>query len=356
MRVLTRLDRYIGRSVLYSTLLVITILLTLFLFLQLIDELRDYGKGNFGLYQLMRYVVLSVPQRFYELFPSAVLIGTIIGMSWLALGSELTAMRAAGISLARIVGAAMKIGVVSILFGILIGEVVVPISDTAAERGRAEALQIGLHREKTGLWLRDQASFVNVGEVLPDLTLLNVNIYRFDAKERLRTQTFASRARYKESAWRLEDVNKSWIDATGVRTQHASDATWKSTVTPDVVKVFAVQPQSLSTADLYDYIEHLRRNRQDTRRYDLAFWQKLLLPVGTAVMVLLAVPAVFGQARSGGMGQRVFLGIVLGLGFGLLNKGSGNLALTYDLPPLIAASLPIVLFLLLALYLLRRVA
>jgi lipopolysaccharide export system permease protein len=127
-------------------------------------------------------------------------------------------------------------------------------------------------------------------------------------------------------------------------------------VTPDVVRVFAVRPDSLSTLDLYHYIQHLRRNHQDTARYQLAFWNKVLLPVATGVMILLAVPFVFGQMRSGGMGQKVFVGIMIGLVFNALNRGLGYMGLLYGLPTFLAAVLPVAIFLLLALYLLRRVA
>lgn len=356
MTLFSRFDRYIGRHVLVAMLLVFAILLALLIFLELINALRTYGQGSFGLYEVIRYVALTLPRQIYELFPIAVLLGTMLGLSWLALGSELTAMRAAGISLARIAVSAMKAGFLLVVFCIVIGETVVPISDTAAQRGKAEALQWGLYRERTGLWLRDATSFVNIGEILPDLTLLNVNIYRFDRAERLRTQTYARRARFEPPVWRLEDVNESRINDTGVRTHRAQTAIWQADVTPEVVRIFAVRPESLSSIDLYEYIQHLRRNHQETDRYELAFWRKLCLPVSTAVMVLLAVPAVFGQARSGGMGHRVFLGLVLGLTFDILNRGFGYLSLLYGLSPLMSVLAPIVLFLLLALYLLRRVA
>ncbi len=356
MSLISLLDRYIGRSILYSTLLVFAILLGLFTFVLFIDELGDVGKGEFDLYALIKYVILSLPSRIYELFPAIALLGVILGLTSLALGSELTAMRAAGVSLLRIIGSVMKIGLVFIIGGVLIGETVVPVSDAWAERGRAEALQVGLHREATGLWLRDGADFVNIGEVLPDLTLLNVNIYRFEPRARLRTHTSADQAHFEDNIWRLANVNKSTIGEDAIRRSQSKDELWQSVVTPDVERVFAVRPASLSTLDLYHYIQHLRRNHQDTARYQLAFWNKALLPAATAVMILLAVPFVFGQIRSGGMGQKVFVGIMIGLVFNALNRGFGYMGLLYGLPTFLAAVLPVAIFLLLALYLLRRVA
>lgn len=354
MALLSRLDRYLGRSVLRSTLLVFAVLLALLVFVAFIDEFKDYGKGHFGLAALMSYVILSIPRRTYEIFPAAVLIGTMMGLSLLALGSELTALRAAGVSLGRIIVAAMKTGVMFVAAGVMIGEVVVPWSDTAAQQLRSQALQIALHREASGLWLRDASSFINVGEVLPDLTLLNVNIYRFDEAGRLQSQTFAERARYQEPDWQLENVAQSVVEGDEVHTRSAAAGAWRSVVTPDVVRLFAVSPVSLSAAQLYGYIQHLRRNRQETGRYELALWHKLFVPAATAVMVLLAVPAAFAQVRGGGMGQKVFLGLLLALVFSILNRGFGHVAVLYGLPPALAAALPVGTFLALALYLIRR--
>ncbi len=287
----------------------------------------------------------------------------MVGLAWLAAGSELTAMRAAGVSLARIVGAVMKIGLVLILFAVFMGEAVVPVSETQAQRGRAEALEIGLHRERAGLWLRDGADFVNIGEVLPDQSLLRVNIYRFDGRAQLRTHISADRARFEkpgadgsEPAWRLQAVRLSWIDEDGIHTRVTDDDLWRSAVTPEVVDVFAVKPEALSTWHLFRYIKHLRRNHQETGRYELAFWNKLLLPAATAVMVLLAAPFSMQHMRGGGTGRKVFVGIMLGLAFIVLSQVVGHVSLLSGLPPFIAALLPIAVFLAVAVALLRRVA
>jgi len=351
----TILDRLIARHVLYSMLLVLGIFLALTAFFVMVEGLSDYGKAGFGLFELVKYVVLKQPRQIYELFPIVALIGTIMGLSTLALNSELIAMRAAGVSVARIVMATMKIGLVFTLVAALAGEFVVPTSENLAQLGRAKALAKGLQKQSSGIWLRSGTSFVSIGEVLPDLSLLRVNIYDFSGYSHLRAQTFASRAFFSGDRWHLEDVQQSLIvGQEAVQSRHALTDDWQSQLSPDVVSVFMVQPEGLSIQQLRYYIQHLQQNNQDTRNYRLVFWQKLFLPLATLTMMLLATPFVFRPNRAGGVSQRVFTGVMLGLAFVVANQSFGYFGLLYGIPPVVGALAPTLSFFILALYLLRR--
>lgn len=354
---LTLLDRLIARHVLYGMLLVLNVLVALAVFFILIDGLKDYGKAGFGALALLKYVILKQPGQVYDLSPIAALIGTIMGLSTLALNSELTAMRAAGVSVARIVGAVMKIGLVFAVAILLVGEYVVPVSENLAQTGRAKALAQALEQKSSGIWLRSGTSFVNIGEVLPDLSLLRVNVYDFDSHSHLRSQIYARHAWYDGDKWRLEDVNQSrLIGNEAVQIRRADKDEWRSAMTPDVVSLFAVDPDGLSIQQLYYYIGHLESNNQDTRNFKLVFWQKIYMPLATLVMMLLAAPFVFRQLRSGGMSQRVFIGIMLGLTFIIVDQSFGYFGVLFALPPVAAALTPIVMFFFLALFLLYRAA
>ena len=352
----TILDRYIGRSMLIGTALVLGVFTALFIFIVFVDVLPDYGKGHFGLYELARYVVLAQPRKLYEIFPVTVLIGTLLGLSTLALNSELVAIRAAGVSKVRIFVATMKTGLFMAIAAVLVGEYVVPVAETQAETGRAQALEIGFQQGRTGLWLRDGASFVNIGEVLPDLSLLHVRIFDVTRSFELRRQIYAARAVHVDDRWRLEQVRHSRIEPDRVETLSEQAAAWNPAITPSDVAVFTTSPQALSITQLYAYIQHLRNNNQDVGRYVLAFWQKCLMPLATALMILLAVPFVFRPARSGGMAQRVFTGVALGMLFIVVDRSLGYLALIYGVPPFVAAIVPLLAFLGVALALMRRAA
>lgn len=350
------LDRHIGRTVLYSTLLVMAVLLALFTLFEFVDKLDELGQGDFGLFQAMKYLVLTLPRKVYELFPMAALLGTILGLSSLAMDSELIAMRAGGVSLLRIVGSVAKIGGVFVLAAVIVGEIGAPAAERAAQRSRAEAMNIGIQQENASVWLKDGLAFINIGEVLPDLSVLRVYVYQFDAQDQLRLQTYAESARYENGRWHLSDISQSLIGEESVSIRKQQEEQWTSSIDPEVLAVFAVKPEMLSAWNLYRYVRHLSRNGQETERYELALWYKIIAPLTTGVMVILAIPFVFMTIRSGGMGFRLFGGIMLGLGFFVLNRAFGFASLLYNLPPFLGALVPTLLFFGLALYLLRRVA
>jgi lipopolysaccharide export system permease protein len=350
------LDRYIARSIFTNTLLVFTVLTALFTFVKFVDVLGDIGKANFGMYQAVRYVLLSLPRQAYEIFPMTALLGATLGLSAMAVDSELVAMRAAGVSLARIVGSVIKIGLMYVTFIVILGEVVAPVTEDVGERGRAAALQTGVRQQKdSGLWLRDGPAFVHLGEVLPDLSVLRVTIYQFDDARRLRLETSASKGIYANNVWQLQDVRQSLLEDNRIRVRRLKTDDWASVLAPDMLKVFAVRPEGLSLWRLYLYIQHLEQNKQDTGRYELAFWNKLMSPFAVVVMMVLAVPFVFSQMRSSGVGVRLMIGIFLGLTFYVISRGFGYFGLLYGLPPAIGAIAPTLLFLAVATVMLRRV-
>jgi len=350
------LDWYIGRTIITYTLLVIGVLVGLFSFVAFIDELTDLGVGNYTLYQVIRYTVLTIPQRVHELLPMAALLGTILGLSSLAQLSELVVMRAAGISLLRIVAAVMKAAGVFVLANVILSELITPWTETVAQRGRAEALQESVDQQTDyGLWMRDQGTFINVGEVLPDLTLLDVRVFEFDETRHIRSVVHAKEGIFDKDTWRLSRVRQSLFTPDRVTSRVTEQANWKSTLAPDILQVFLVRPEQLSLLRLDRYIDHLEDNRQETSRYKLAYWQKIVAPFAVAVMVILAIPFVFGQMRSGSFGRNLFVGIMLGLGFFLANKGFGYVVLVYGIPAILGAVLPTLAFLLAALILVRQV-
>jgi lipopolysaccharide export system permease protein len=204
--------------------------------------------------------------------------------------------------------------------------------------------------------MRDTQTYVNVGEVLPDLTLLRVKVFEFDPNKRLRSMVTADDGLFQDDYWLINNVKQTLIDPAGqTETLHTPSAKWQSRVTPQILSVFLIKPEQLSFWQLSRYIRHLSTNQQKTDRFELAFWGKLMLPLSTAVMVVLAIPFVFVNIRSGGLGRSLFTGIMLGLGFYAANKGFGYVVLANGLSPFLGATLPVIGFLFFAMVMMRRV-
>ncbi|MFT5259483.1 MAG: lipopolysaccharide export system permease protein [Saprospiraceae bacterium] len=351
------LERYLGRIILNQTMLVLLVLLGLFLFVNFLDQLSSIGVGRYGLFDAIKFVVMTAPKTIYELFPMAALLGTILGLSILANDSELIVMRSSGISIMQITRAVLKTGGIFVVIAMLIGEVVSPWTEATASRDRAEALQENIQQQTNfGLWMRDATTYVNVGEVLPDLRLLRVKVFEFDENKKLRSLVSAKQGHFDEGDWVIEKVTQTVIGLDGrAKPQYLHNAVWHTEVTPQILNAFLIQPDQLSIWQLKDYISHLKENSQRTASYELAFWNKLVLPLSTAVMVILAIPFVFANLRMGNLGRSLFSGIMLGLGFYAANKGFGYVVLAYGLSPLMGATAPVILALIIAVFFLRRV-
>ncbi len=352
------LDLYIGKILLSHILVTIVVLLGLFTFVSFLDELGDLDRGSYGVFQILQHVILEIPNILYLMFPMAALIGSILGLSVLARDSELIVMRAAGVSIMRIVGSVLKVGGVLALVALIMGELVAPYTETKALQIKAESIQNNIRQESDfGIWLRDENTYVNIGEVLPDLTLLEVKIFEFDGNNFLRFLSRAERGEYQNNGarWVLKGLQRTQIDETRSAADQIGEAYWSTSVSPDILNIFLVKPEQLSIWQLNRYISHLQANRQDTTNYELTFWSKLVTPLATAVMLIMAVPFVFQQVRSGGLGRSLFSGIMIGLGFFILNKAFSYFVPLFAIPPFLGAILPTALVCVASIIMIRRI-
>lgn len=350
------LDNYIARTIIGGTLMVLLVLGALLAFVDFVSELDDVGKGQYSTLEAGLFVLLSLPKRLYELFPTAVLIGSLLSLGTLAGNSELTVMRAAGISIMRIGISVIKAGFILLLFVALIGELVVPMSERHAQSLRAEYLQenITLGGEG-GFWARDGQRILYVSHVYPGMNLGEVSVYEFSRDNKLARVTNAGSARLVGDVWQLEKVSQTEFVNGMVKSRKMDSEIWTSLLNPDLFNVVSVKPDNMSAIDLYHYSNYLRNNELESSHYDLAFWIKIFTPVSSLVMLLIALPFVFGSQRTGGAGNRLLVGLLLGIGFYLLNRTMNHLGQVYHIYPFISASAPVFLVAMASLYALRRV-
>jgi lipopolysaccharide export system permease protein len=341
------LRRYLGREIYGATLFVFAAFLALFAFFDLINELGDLGRGGYRLQHVLLFVALSVPTHIYELFPIAVLIGCLYALSHLASNSEYTVMRGSGFSTSLAGATLLRIGIPFVLLTFLFGELVTPASERAARQLKLHATSSVVAQEfRTGFWVRDENRFVNVREILPDTTLNGVRMFEFDSQSRLVSISDARRGEFAgRGTWMLRDITRTRFGASGATLERLPEMEWKSVLTPDILSVLFVLPERMSVVDLYQYVRHLSENRQQTERYEIAMWKKVIYPFAALVMMALALPFAYIHVRSGGLGVKVFAGIMLGIFFHMLNSLFSHIGLLQNWSPVYSAVLPSALFL-----------
>ena len=349
------LDAYVARHVVAGTLLALAVLVALVAVLAFVDDLGSVGRGRYGIGAAIEYLALTLPRHAFLLFPLAAVIGALIGLGTLAASSEISVIRAAGVSVGRLAVSASRGALPLVAAAVLVGEVVAPYCERLAQARRSAALDQSAVRGK-GLWIRDGRSFINVVRAAPGGDRIEgMFIYELDAEGRLRTATHAESAQYLDGAWTLESVRRSDVSARGVTTRSTAATTWRTRFRPDLVEIVSARPQSLSGLGLVRYIRYLEDNRLDTAVYELALWTKAAYPLATGVMIFLAVPLVLGRLGGTGVGQRILAGCLIAATFHVVNEVSGKVGIVYGLNPLLCAFAPTLAFLAAGVWLLRRV-
>jgi len=328
--------------------------LSLDLIFAFIAELED-TENNYQTVEALLYVLLTLPRRIYDYLPLGAFMGCLIGLGSMASSSELTVIRAAGVSIKRIVWSAMKPALIVVMLGIVIGEYVAPPAERMAQSKKAVAQGAGENvASASGIWHREGDTFMHLNAVQPNGVLYGVSLFEFDSDRWLVSASFAKRGIYLGDHWRLEDVTTTRLsDSETSREVHRS-LRWESGLSPEVLSVLIVDPEDLPISGLYTYSRYLGEQGLNAANYWLAFWKKVLMPLGTAVMVMVAISFIFGPLRSVTMGFRVFTGLIVGLLFKYMQDLLGPMSVVFGFNPVIAILLPIAVNAMVGIILMRR--
>jgi len=349
------LDLYIARVIISSSGLCLLILTGLSGIIKWVDQLRVVGRGAYTMVDAGIYVLFLVPRDIEMFFPMAVLLGALIGMGMLASNSELVVMQASGMSRLQITQSAMKTAIPLMIMIMILGEWGAPIAERSAKELQATKISGGsLIKSHSGVWAKDGDLFVNIGEVQDINNLNNISLYKFNDQQELTQVTHAKSAVFNDNAWQLSSVDNTSVKKDRVIRDHLDSDVWQSSLTPDKLSVVSVKPESLSISGLIDYLDYLKINQQDPSRYELALWRKIMQPVTVAVMMLVALSFVFGPLRTVTMGARVLLGVVAGFSFYISNQIFGPMSIVYDVPAVVGAIAPSILFTGIAFYYIRK--
>ncbi len=380
------LQRYFAVTIGQAVGFVLVAFLGLSAFMDLIAELPAVGKQGYTIEHVFLYVLLRVPGHVYEVMPVAVLIGTIYTMAQFASSSEFTIMRASSMSTARAAGMLFRIGLVLVAITFVFGELIAPRTAPASERLRMVARGTTVSDQfRSGMWTKDTVHadgltgavtgtrFFNVRELRSDRELVDVKVYEFDTRFRMRSLITAKRATFiGNGSWRLEDVTENVFSntralpepgqapqdqASGTYGQETSVVTTRklptlqlvSEITPKLLSVSSNDPDRMSANELALYTRHLSENRQENERFKIAFWKKLFDPLAIFVMMAMALPFGYLHTRSGGVSLKIFIGIMIGVAFMLVNTLFSHIGMLSSMPAVVTAIAPSILFLGLAL-------
>jgi lipopolysaccharide export system permease protein len=334
--------------------------LSLFFFIDFVDELQDVGKGSYAIVHALLSCVLEMPGHFYELFPITVLIGTIFALARMAQNSEFTILRTGGLGPGRALGLLALLAAGFAALNFVVGDYIAPWSERETVSLKA-GLQGGRELGRNGAWLKDRRLSaadggelnvsVNVRRTTPEGVLEGVRIFEFDAASRLVTSVAARTARVGGGFWLLDDASVThWpLDAAmPVQQEHAAQLRWPSALDAGVVAAAVLPVSTMSTLELWRYSRHLEAQEQAAQRHSIQFWKKALYPFACLVMVALALPFAYLQARRGSVSFKVFGGILLGISFVLLNNVAGHLGVLRDWTPWVVASVPSLTYLLMS--------
>ncbi len=353
---MTVLTRYIVRELLKGSFIAVLLLLTLFDLFTFSDELDDIGKGSYGLTEVFSFIALTSPTVFYELMPAAALLGSLFVLGAMGNHHELTAMRAAGLSIFGIIKAVMLAGAILVSVAILVGEFIAPKAEQHAQllRAAAQNRQVMISG-RYGLWLREGKQFINVRKLEDDGTLAEVSLYDINAQGQLQRSQYAKRAVFLgEQHWRLEALKQTDISRQQMQASTAQTQNWTSSIEPNLLKLVVVNPDNLSLMDLSTYIDFLKDNQQKSHKYEMAFWGRIVNPLVVFVMLLVSAPFVIGVKRGISAGARILIGVVIGMGFNILDITVGHIGLIYNLNAPLMAFMPSVTVLILAVLAIRR--
>ena len=336
-----QLNRYIATTVGAAIALVLTVILGLDVIAAMIDELGEM-RGNYGFAQVAAFVLISIPGNLYEYLPFAALVGCLAGLGALANNSELVVMRAAGVSTRTIVWMVMRPTLVVLLLGIMVSEYVAPHTESIAKSQRATALRKTENVvSRGGLWHREGNAFMHFNVVQPNGILYGVTVYTFDDQRRLKRTLYAERAIYQQDYWLLEDLSESRLLGDRIETEKLASRPWKSTLSPDLLNILVLDPMDLSIQGLWYYSRYLDGQGLNSGTYRLAFWKKVLQPISTITLVLVAISFIFGPLREVTMGFRIFTGVLVGIVFRTAQDMLAPASLVYGFEPIYASLLPI---------------
>ncbi len=350
------LDRYLIRAVLGGAFVVMAVLITLGALFLFSNQQDDIGVGSYSALDAFWFVVLNIPQQVYELRPIGVPIGSLIGLGSLARGSELTVMRAAGLSVWRVAGSVAMAGTLLIVIAVLCGEFLAPpLQAMAKQQKLLSKFSTITFAGRAGPWVRDGDRLINVSQQSGTGEFAGMLIFELGKDHELKSVSSASTAKVRpDGGWLLSNYESTRFGGEVIESEKQASREFHSAIGGDFLALTVSQPRQLQTHVLWGLIRHLRENSLDSSEQEFAFWSRIARTSAILFAALLAVPFVFGSLRAAGAGARTLLGVLIGVAFFFIQRMLESGAVVFDVSPIVLAWFPTTLLAAASLILIAR--
>ena len=346
-------ERYIRKTLLSFTLVVLVIWLGVYSFFNFLSEMNSIGQVNYTSLEAFRYIALQIPEVAYKHASPVILLGCVLGMGHLATTNQLIVLRVSGMSIFRLTMLTIKTALIFLIAVIAIGEIFAPIASEEAERGRSKALDIAIaSQSQEGFWIRDGENFINVQKNIDGKLFSGVTIFEVNSSNKIATVLTSEQATFDGKALDMNNTeiisiaDKKKINNISIKQRSSYNMT--VLFDQDLIDSLKKEPEELTTWNIIKQIQFLSDNKLRSGIFEVELYKRLINPITLVTMILLAMLFIFGSTRDVTLGRKIFFGVAVGLSFELLSRISGAMALSFDFNPVISAVLPTIVVMLIA--------
>ncbi len=348
------ITRYVMGYVLNATLMTLLLILSLDFIASIVDQSEDLSE-KYTLYHSLVIALLELPGEIHGYLPATMLIGSLVGLGMLSSTNEITVMRSAGMSKIHLFGISCIPVVIIALAGLLIIEYVVPACHSKLAQIEVQVKGWSASTPtRSSLWSREGNDFIYIRAFRPDTSIAGLTMFRFDKERKMSSFLHADSATYDDSHWALEKVKLVNLADERTESKQLDSYLWKSSLNPKLLRVLTEEPHHLSTTNLWLNLKYRQSQDLDVAEYEHTFWTRLFQPLVCCALLLVGISSLFGPMREANMGYRVFIGVLIGYTFNVLQELLAQLTLAYQLPAFLVSIFPILLVAGVGAYLLRR--
>ena len=338
-------DRYITKTLLTYTLIVLLVWLSIYGFFNFLAELNSVGIENYTVLEAFKYIFLQMPEVAYDQASPVILLGCVLGMGHLATTGQLLIFRVSGLSILKITWITLKNALIFIITIIAFGELLAPILTNYAESSRSNALgENSLSINQNGFWIRDGDNFINVQNNINGQLFTGLTIIEASDSNKIERVIKSEKATFDGNSLDMLDSEIYTIGASGIfdsiSVKERNSYNKIVSFDRDLVDSLEKEPEDLSTWTIIKQIQFLSDNKLRSGLFEVELYKRLVKPLTLIAMILMAMLFIFGSTRDATLGKKIFFGVSLGLLFELVSRIGSSLALSFDLSPLLSSITP----------------